>query len=172
MMPDSSGWATAERAAVWAAFIILPQLLLCNFALRRAAGCKRILPIIGQFPAILGTPIVATLAFGPHTKEGFVVFSPKYTLLNAGITVVMGAALVPVANYFYSASYGDMVKAVAFIVFFQFFALTLALTHQFPNSKAVKFLRLKLDVAVLDAVSMESMAEVKAMDNNNKLPTV
>ena len=154
MMPDSSGWFTAELAGVWASFLLFPQFLISLYALSGAVGSRRLFPIIAQYPAFLATPMLTSLTFGPHTEYGYVSFSPKYTLVNFVVTTVMTAALVFVSIFFYAVSYGELVGPLGFLVICQFFTLVPALVVQFPNSKIAK--HLQFDVAVLNVISGES----------------
>ena len=154
MMPDSSGWSTAERAVVWATFLLLPQFILSLFALYRAVGCRRLLPTIAQFPAFLATPLLTSLTFGPHTEYGYVSFSPKFTIVNSVMTTVMATVLAFVCGYFYTVSYVYLTVSLAALVLAQFTTLTLALAVQFPNSEIAKFLQ--FDAAALNVVSGES----------------
>ena len=157
MMPDSSGWTTAELAGVWASFLLFPQFLISLYALSGAVGSRRLFPIIAQYPAFLATPMLTSLTFGPHTEYGYVSFSPKYTLVNCVVTAVMAAALVFVSIFFYAVSYGDLVGPLGVLVIGQFCTLLPPLAVQFPNSKIAKvFTSFQLDVAVLNVISGES----------------
>lgn len=160
MVPGSTGRATAERAAVWATFLLLPQLLLSILALGLATGWRRLLPTIAQFPALLTTPLLTPLTFGPHTKPGYVALSPKLTLVNAGLTVAMAAAMLPVAGHCYAADYGQMARGLGILVLDQVVTLTLALALQYLNGRIAKFLELVFDIAILNVDTGESEAEV------------
>ena len=167
MMPDSSGWATAELAGVWATFLLLPQFLLSIFALYKAAGCRRLFPIIAQFPALLATPMLTTITFGPHTEKGFVAFSTKYTVINIVMTLVMAVALVFVSGHFYALSYGDMVATLGCLVLGLLATLFLSMSLQFPNSKMVKCLF--LDMFAIQAVLDTGTGESENIVRNKKL---
>ena len=158
LTPGSSGWLTAELAGVWASFLLLPQFLLSLFALYKAAGCRRLFPIIAQFPAFLATPMLTSITYGPHTEKGFVAFSPKFTIANTVITLVTAVALVFVSGHFYDVSYGGLAGSLGCLVAGQLVTLALALPLQFPNNKIVKkmFFNEWAILAVLNTATAES----------------
>ena len=150
LMRGTSGTTSAERAAVWISFMLLPQLLLSLLALGRATGCRRLFSIIGHFPALLVTPVIFSLAFGPNNKKGYLSFSPKYTSVNAMITVVMTLALtMPTVilsggtRNFPGVSFSGFWVVV--LMFGQFCAAA-------PNARLAKM----FDVSALNIVSGES----------------
>ena len=164
LMPGTSGSATVERAIVWVTFMILPQLLLSLIAIGRATGCRRLFPTIGQFPALLATPVFFSLTFGPNTKKGYLAFSPKYTLMNVGITMVLTVALSIIAVYVYAVSFGKLSIYLVSVILGQLITLTFAVKIGFPNSK-LKSLPLIFDVAALNFVNGESEAVVDNLGN-------
>ena len=70
LVSGTSGEETMKRVALWAAYCLLPNLLLSLMALLHGLDLCAFLSTILQHPALIITPALTSFTFGRYVEEG------------------------------------------------------------------------------------------------------
>ena len=105
LVSGTSGEETMKRVALWAAYCLLPNLLLSLMALLHGLDLCAFLSTILQHPALIITPALTSFTFGRYVEEGQVALCPGFSSLSATITIFMGIMFTVVEGQKFGLAY-------------------------------------------------------------------
>ena len=155
---NMKGTEAMERIASWAAFMVLPQLILSVGSLAHAIGCCRFLPTIAEFPALLVNPVLTPFTFGVYKKQGHVALSPSLSLVNVATRMVASLLYFFFVQNVYRGKFIAILSCLLCLLAGQLFALPLLwAVHSKKRNRKLPlqvFVRLNVNVFLSPGVNL------------------